>query len=239
MSTQQSTQARAEGAPRSIAEVAARIQHTNVRADATRGELERLLAECLDYGFHAATVNPVWLPLAVKTLEGSSVRVCTALDYPIGGETTATVVRATAEARQAGAHEIDVMTKVGWLKSAMDVAYRQHLAAVVKAAEGIPVKAILETTLLTAHELALAVELCADAGVAYVKNSSGFDGGLANPKLIGQLAKLASGRMKVKAAGGIRTFDQAVELLEAGADLLGTTSGASIAESAPVEAAPF
>jgi deoxyribose-phosphate aldolase len=232
-------QAQAEGTAEAVAEVAARIQHTNVRADATRADLERLLAECLDCRFNAAMVNPVWLPLAVKTLEGSPVRVCTALDYPIGGETTATVVRATAEARQAGADEIDVMTKVGWLKSEMDVAYRQHLAAVVKAAEGIPVKAMLEVTLLTAHELALAVELCADAGVAYVKNSSGFDGGHANPKLIGQLVKLAAGRMKVKASGGVRTLDQARALIEAGADLLGTSTGVAIVEAAREEADPY
>jgi deoxyribose-phosphate aldolase len=213
-------------------EVAARIQHTNVRPDATRSDIEKLLSECLEHRFQGAMVNPVWLPLSVKTLEGSDVRVCTALDFPIGGETTATVVRATAEARQAGAHEIDVMTKVGWLRSEMDVAYRQHLAAVVKAAEGIPVKAMLEADLLNAHELALAVELSADAGVAFVKNSSGFHGGAATPELISQLAKLAGGRMKVKASGGIRTFDQAVALLEAGADLLGSSAGVAIVTGA-------
>ncbi len=213
----------------SVSEVAARIQHTNVRPDATRADIERLVAECAEAGFGAVVVNPIWLPLAVKRVEGTPVRVCTALDCPTGGETTATVVRATAEARQAGAHEIDVMTKVGWLRSEMDVAYRQHLAAVVKAAEGIPVKAMLEAMLLTAHELALAVELCADAGVSYLKNSSGFDGGHANPKLIAQLVKLAAGRMKVKAAGGIRTLDQARDLLEAGADLLGSSASVTIA----------
>jgi deoxyribose-phosphate aldolase len=221
----------------SVSEVAARIQHTIVRPDTTRADIERLLAECDLAGFGAAVVNPIWLPLAVKRLEGTAVKVCTALDCPSGGETTATVVRATAEARQAGAHEIDVMTKVGWLRSEMDVAYRQHLAAVVKAAEGIPVKAMLEVALLTAHELALAVELCADAGVSYVKNSSGFDGGHANPKLIAQLVKLAAGRMKVKAAGGIRSLDQARDLIEAGADLLGTSSGlAIVAAEAPAGA---
>jgi deoxyribose-phosphate aldolase len=211
-----------------VDEVAGRIQQTNVYPAATRANIERLLAECVSHRFQGATVNPVWLPLAVKSLEGSGVKVCTALDFPIGGETTATVVRATAEARQAGADEIDVMTKVGWLKSEMDVAYRQHLAAVVKAAEGIPVKAMLEAALLTTHELALAVELCADAGISYLKSSSGFDGGTADAELTAQLVKLASGRMKVKVSGGIRTFDQAVALLEAGADLLGTSAGVAI-----------
>lgn len=220
-------QAQTEGAPSAIA-VAARIQHSLVRPDATRAEVERLLAECVRFGFQGAMVNPVWLPLAVKTLETSSIKVCTSLDFPLGGETTATVVRATAEARQAGADEIDVMTKVGWLKSEMDVAYRQHLAAVVKAAEDLPVKAMLEAALLTAHELALAVELCADAGVAYVKNSSGFDGGKASPKLVSTLVKLAAGRMGVKASGGVRTLGQAQMLLDAGADLLGSSSSVAM-----------
>jgi deoxyribose-phosphate aldolase len=212
----------------SAAEVAARIQHTNLRADATRADVERLLSECLEHGFQGAMVNPVWLPLAVRTLEGSGVAVCTSLDFPIGGETTATVVRATAEARRAGAEEIDVMTKVGWLKSEMDVAYRQHLAAVVNAADGVPVKAILESAILTRHELALAVELCADAGVAYLKNSSGFDGGPATPDLVAELVRLAAGRLKVKASGGIRTLSEANAVLAAGADLLGTSSGVAI-----------
>jgi deoxyribose-phosphate aldolase len=224
----------AEGATGSATELAARIQHTNVRADATRTDVERLLTECLEHGFQAAMVNPVWLPLAVRTLEGSHIAVCTALDFPTGGETTATVVRATAEARRAGAQEIDVMTKVGWLRSEMDVAYRQHLAAVVKAADGIPVKAMVEAELLTAHELALAVELCADAGVSCVRNSSGFDGGTASPRLIAQMVKLAGGRMIVKASGGIRTWSHAVSLLEAGADLIGSTSGVAIVTSDPI-----
>jgi deoxyribose-phosphate aldolase len=213
----------------SPAEVAARIQHTNLRPDATRADVERLLSECVEHGFQGAMVNPVWLPLAVKTLEGSGVAVCTALDFPIGGETTATVVRATAEARRAGAEEIDVMTKVGWLKSEMDVAYRQHLAAVVKAADGVPVKAMVESAMLTRHELALAVELCADAGVAYLKSSSGFDGGTATPDLVTELVRLAAGRLKVKAAGGIRTLEDAASLLEAGADLLGSSTSVAIA----------
>jgi deoxyribose-phosphate aldolase len=217
-----------ENATLSYDALAARIQHTNLRPEATRADIERLLSECVEHGFHAAVVNPVWLPLAVRTLEGSGIRVCTALDFPTGGETTATVVRATAEAHRAGAEEIDVMTKVGWLKSEMDLAYRQHLAAVVKVAEGVPVKAMVEAALLTRHELALAVELCADAGVTYVDTSSGFNGGGATAKLVAKLAKVSAGRLRIKASGGIRTHDQAVGLLDAGADLLGTSTGMAV-----------
>src|SRR5438105_9289307 len=148
------------------AEIARRIQHTNVRPNATRADIERLLEECAANGFHGAMVNPVWVPLAKRTLAGSGVRTCTALDFPIGGGTTPSVARAAAEARDLGADEIDVMTKVGWLRSGMESEYRDHLAAAVKAADGIPVKAMLEAVYLSRAELVRAVDLCADAGIA-------------------------------------------------------------------------
>ena len=211
-----------------MTEPAARIQHTNVRPEATRADIERLLAECLEHGFHGAMVNPIWVPLAASALAGSPVRVCTALDFPMGGGTTASVAAQAAEARRLGADEIDVMTKVGWLRSGLHRAYRDHLTAVVEAAEGAPVKAMLEAALLTPEQLARAVDLAAEAGVAYVKNSSGFGGGDATPGLIRELARLSAGRVAVKASGGIRTREDASALLEAGAELLGSSAGVAI-----------
>jgi deoxyribose-phosphate aldolase len=210
------------------AEVAHRIQHTNILPDATHADIERLLAECVAHGFHAAVISPIWLARAVKTLDGTGVRVCTALDLPLGGETTATVVRAAAEARHAGAEEIDVMAKVGWLRSKMDIAYRMHLAAVVGAADGAPVKAVLETAMLSRGEVALAVELCADAGISYLENASGMNGGEASPEVVRELVRLARSRMKVKASGGIRTLQAAQDLFAAGADLIGTSAGVEL-----------
>jgi deoxyribose-phosphate aldolase len=221
-------EAPAEGSGLLAEEVAARIQATRLGQDVTKAGIEQLLAACVQHAFHAAVVSPIWIPLAVRTLAGTNVQVCTTLDHPLGGDTTATVTRAASEARRAGADEIDVMTKVGWLKSEMDVAYRQHVAAVVKAAGGAPVTAVLETGLLTKHEIALAVELCADAGVDYVKNAGGEAGGDATPELIAELARLAKGRMGIKASGGIRSLEQAGALLEAGADLLGTSSAVAL-----------
>lgn len=211
-----------------VAEVARRIQHTNVRPDATQADIEQLLTECVEHGFHAAVISPIWLARAVKTLTGTGIGVCTALDLPLGGETTATVVRAAAEARHAGAEEIDVMAKVGWLRSEMDIAYRMHLAAVVGAADGAPVKAVLETPMLSKGEVALAVELCADAGVSYLENASGLNEVEASPEVVRDLVRLARGRMKVKASGGIRTLEGARALIAAGADLIGSSSGVEI-----------
>jgi deoxyribose-phosphate aldolase len=214
-------------------DIAAHIQHTNVRPEATGTDIERLLAECLEHGFNGAMVNPIWLPLAAATLKGSAVRVCTALDFPMGGATTASVIGQAAEAIRSGAQEIDVMTKVGWLRSGMEAEYRDHLAAVVSAAEGAPVKAMLEAGLLSRHELARAVELAVEAGVSYVKNSSGFGGGDATPKLISELRRLAAGRVAVKASGGIRTREDAQALLAAGADLLGSSAGVRVVTGSP------
>jgi len=213
-------------------DIAAHIQHTNVRPEASGADIERLLAECLEHGFNGAMVNPIWLPLAAATLRGSSVRVCTALDFPMGGATTPMVAEQTAEALRSGAQEIDVMTKVGWLRSGMEAAYRDHLAAVVSAADGAPVKAMLEAGLLAPDELARAVELAVEAGVSFVKNSSGFGGGDATPGLISELRRLAAGRVGVKASGGIRTREDAEALLAAGADLLGSSAGVRIVTGA-------
>lgn len=214
-------------------DIAAHIQHTNVRPEATGTDIERLLAECLEHGFNGAMVNPIWLPLAAAALKGSAVRVCTALDFPMGGATTASVAGQAAEAIRLGAQEIDVMTKVGWLRSGMEAEYRDHLAAVVSAADGAPVKAMLEAGLLAPDELARAVELAVEAGVSYVKNSSGFGGGDATSKLISELRRLAAGRVAVKASGGIRTREDAQALLAAGADLLGSSAGVRIVTGSP------
>jgi deoxyribose-phosphate aldolase len=118
------------------------------------------------------------------------------------------------------------------LRSGMEAEYRDHLAAVVSAADGAPVKAMLEAGLLAQDELARAVELAVDAGVSYVKNSSGFGGGDATPGLISELRRLTAGRVAVKASGAIRTREDAEELLAAGADLLGSSAGVRIVTGA-------
>jgi deoxyribose-phosphate aldolase len=209
-------------------QLAARIQHTNVNPAATRDDIDTLLAQCTEHGFDGAMLAPIWVPYAAKRLRWTNVKVCTAFDYPMGGSTTASVIAEAQEAFAAGAAEVDVMTKVGWLKSGLHAEYRDHLAAIVAAAEGRVVKAMLEAALLEPDELEYAVDLCADAGISYVKNSSGYGGGNASPEIVAELQRLADGRVGVKASGGIRTFDDAVTLLHAGADLLGASGSVEI-----------
>ena len=214
-------------------ETASRIQHTNVRPDATADDIETLIGECIRHGFDGAMLAPIWVPYARSRLEGTPVKVCTAFDYPMGGSTTESVVAEVRTAFAAGADEVDMMTKVGWLKSNMHAEYRNHLAAVVKAAEGNVVKAMLEAALLSPSELAAAVDLCIDAGISYVKNSSGYGGGDATPEIIAELTRLGRGEIRVKASGGIRTPGDASALIEAGADLLGASGGVGIVTNAP------
>lgn len=204
------------------------LQHTIVRPEATRDDIQRLAEECAEYGFHGAMVNPIWVPLVRDVLAGTEVKVCTALDFPMGGATVSSLAVATADAVQMGADEIDVMTKPGWIRSGMRDEYRLAIAAVVGVADGRPVKAMLEAGLLTDEELPVAVDLAAEAGAAYVKNSSGYGGGDATPGVIATLVRLAAGRIGVKASGGIRTAEAARALLDAGASLLGSSASVAI-----------
>jgi deoxyribose-phosphate aldolase len=218
-------------AARPLALEAGRIDHALLRADATQADVERMLGECAELGLRAAVLQPVWIPVAVRALSPTRVQVIAALDLPLGGGTTATVVRAAAEARQAGASEVEVMTKVGWLRSAMDIAYRMHLAAVVQGSDA-PVRAVLEVGALSRGELALAVELCADAGVEGLVSSSGVDGSSPSEDAVRLLVERSAGRMPVTAAGGISDRRTAVGLLAAGADLLRTDAGPALLAAA-------
>jgi deoxyribose-phosphate aldolase len=211
-----------------VEQLASRIQHTNVRPNVTRADIDLLIAECIEHRFDGAMLPPIWVSYASDRLTATAVKVCTAFDYPMGGSTTKSVAREAQEAFAAGADEVDMMTKVGWLKSGMHAEYRDHLAAVVSAAEGRVVKAMLEAALLSSDELATAVDLCVDAGISFIKNSSGYGGGDASPGVISGLVRLADGRVRVKASGGIKTFDDAAALINAGADLLGASGSVEI-----------
>lgn len=174
-------------------------------------------------------VQPCWIPLAKQCLDGSGVKVCSAFGYPMGGDGIFTKVAAVRDCVAMGADELDVMPNVGWLKSGHTDRYRDEIVAVVDAAHGRPVKVMLEMGMLSEDEARQAAQLVVEAGATYVKNASGFGkGGQASVEAITQLKSWVDGRVRVKASGGVRTWDHAVALLDAGADLLGTSSGVAI-----------
>ncbi len=215
--------------PRSLAPF---IQHTRISADLTRADLEVHCQEAVELGFNAAMVPASWAAVAVDLLQGTGVRVASALDFPVVGVMTSAGKAAEAAAiAEAGADELDMGVQIGYLLSGMEREFEADIAGVVRAA-GIPVKVMLELPLLPPALRDRAVDLAMDAGAAYLKNASGGAVEIAHPDSIRYLVGRARPGVRVKASGGITSAAQAVDLLDAGAVLLGTSSGVTIVSGA-------
>jgi len=208
------------------------IDHTLLRPDATEAEVRRLLAEAAEHGFASVCIPPVYVPLAAEVLHGTPVAVGTVVGFPLGY--VHPEVR-RAESRQAvadGAGELDTVLNLSWLKSGEDRRVRDDLAGWVGAMrqerDGLILKVILETALLTDDEKLRGARLVVDAGADFVKTSTGFAKGGATIPDITLLAKAVEGRIGVKASGGIRDAATARAMIAAGATRLGTSSGVGI-----------
>lgn len=210
------------------AELAKFIQHTKIEVGTTRDEMIAHAREAAEFGFNAAMVPASWVPLVAAELQGTGVGIASALDFPtVGVMTSAGKAAEAAEIARLGATQLDIGVQVGWLKSGMFDEFREDIAGVVRAS-GIPVKVMLELPLLTPAEREAAVELAQEAGAAYLKNASSGAIETANPESIRYLVERARPGVLVKASGSIKTYPQAVSLLDAGAVLLGTSAGLSI-----------
>lgn len=208
--------------------VAARIQHTLLRSDAMREDVERHCDECLEFGFDAAMIAGNWLAVGRRVLAGSDVKLASAVDFPLGIMTTTGKVAEARALVDAGADELDIMVNVGWLRSGLDAEFRDDVAQVVEAAHPAAVKVMLELPLLSPNERDRAVDLTVAAGVAFVKNASSSAVGVATPDEICYLRGRAPASVRVKASGGIKSWEHAVALFEAGADLVGSSTGVAI-----------
>lgn len=212
--------------------VARRIQHTLIRTGATDAEIEAHCRECLEYGFDAAMVAGYAVPLARSVLAGSGVKIAAALDFPIHQMTTAGKVAEARELAALGVDEIDVLPNIGWLRSGRPDDYVEDLRRVVEAVRPAAVKVMLELPLLTADEQQKAIDLSVEAGATWLKNASSSAVEVASPDSIRSLRSRSPDGVRIKASGGIKSFDQAVALLEAGADLLGSSAGIAIVTGA-------
>jgi deoxyribose-phosphate aldolase len=183
---------------------------------------------CTLYHFHAAMVPAMWVRPTVEALRGSGVRTASWIDLPLGCATSASKAYEASELVRDGADEIDLMANLGFLLSGMEKEYLEDIRGVVTAGQGRPVKVITEMTLLTAAQLERAVALAVEAGASYLKNLSGGALGTATAEQVQRLRELAPARVKVKASGGIRTAQQVLDLLRAGAALVGTSHGVEI-----------
>ena len=206
------------------------IQHTLIAADVTYDRVVAHAEECLHWGFNAAMVSGTWVREVAAVLSGSSVLVASALDFPIVGITTPAGKAAEAAQLVAdGAQQLDIGCQIGWLKSGRFDDFRDDIAGVVRAS-GVPVKVMLELPLLTKNEREAAVELAMEAGAAYLKNASSGAVELANVDSIRWLAERARDGVRVKASGGITTTAAVIELVDAGAALVGTSAGIAIVQ---------
>ena len=204
------------------------IDHTLLKANATRAQIEKLCDEALEYNFASVCVNTCWVPLAHEKLVGSEVNTCCVVGFPLGAMLTEAKAAETRLAVEAGADEVDMVINVGWLLDGEYDAVRDDIAAVVKAADGKCVKVIIEACLLTDEQKVKACELSVEAGATFVKTSTGFSTGGATVADVALMRKTVGDRCLVKAAGGIHTADEARAMVEAGADRLGCSAGIQI-----------
>lgn len=215
-------------------ELACIIDHTDLRPTASAADIRRLCAEAKEFGFAAVCVQPYYVPLAAAELQGTTIKVATVIGFPLG--MTTSTVKAT-EAREAvanGATELDMVINLGALKDGRNSEVAADISAVVEAA-GVPVKVILETCYLNEAEIVRACHLAVEAGAAFVKTSTGFGPAGAKPEHVQLMRSIVGPDVGVKAAGGIRTYRDALTMVEAGANRLGTSHGVKVITEAPTD----
>lgn len=215
-------------------EVAKWIDHTNLHPDATPADIADLCSEAVDYGFATVCVNPVQVPLAAEQCRGSGVEVCTVAGFPLGATMTAVKVIEASSSIAAGAEEVDMVLNIGALKGG---AYEdvlkdiQAVAQIVHTQKAI-LKVIIENALLSRSEKIMACLLAREAGADFVKTSTGFSSGGAEVEDVELMYRVVGPDVKVKAAGGIGSWEEARAMIEAGASRIGASSGVEIVKGA-------
>lgn len=205
------------------------IDHTMLKADATRADIEKLCQEAKQHEFASVCVNTCFVPLAAELLRGSEVKVCCVVGFPLGAMSTPAKAFEAQWAVEHGAQEVDMVLNVGAMISGEEEIVLRDIEAVVQAAHPKAiVKVILENCLLNDEQKIRACKLCVQAGAEFVKTSTGFSNGGATVEDVALMKRAVDGRAKVKAAGGIRTRQQALAMIEAGADRIGASAGIAI-----------
>jgi deoxyribose-phosphate aldolase len=213
--------------------IAALIDHTILKPDATRSDVTKVCREARQYNFASVCVNPYWVPLVRAELQGSPVKVCTVVGFPLGATSTEAKVCETATALRAGAQEIDMVINVGALRSGDHEAVKIDIQQVVKVSHEARaiVKVILETALLNDAEKATACTLCKLAGADFVKTSTGFSTSGATAHDVALMRSVVGPGMGVKASGGIRTLQDLQTMAAAGASRIGASASVKIVEA--------
>lgn len=205
--------------------IANKIDHTMLKADATADTIRRYCTEAKEYHFASVCVNSCHVPLVAAELAGIDVNTCCVVGFPLGAMLTSAKAFEASESVKAGAQEVDMVINIGAVKDRNWDLVRSDIKAVVEASKPAIVKVIIETCLLTEEEKVKACELSEEAGAAFVKTSTGFSTGGATADDIRLMKQTVGDRLEVKASGGIRTPEFANELIEAGADRIGAGNG--------------
>lgn len=204
------------------------IDHTLLKPDANSDQIDQLLAEAKEFDFASVCVNPTWVAYATEALRGSDVKVCTVVGFPLGANTAAVKAFETRDAIANGADELDMVINIGALKSGDLDLVEKDIRAVVEASGDKLVKVIIEACLLSEQEKITACQLSQKAGADFVKTSTGFSTGGATVADVALMRKTVGPDMGVKAAGGARSYADALAFVEAGATRIGTSSGVAI-----------
>lgn len=205
------------------------FDHTILKADATKGQVAKVCDEAGEYGFASVCVNSRYTKFAAERLAGSDVKVCTVVGFPLGMSDTRVKAFEAETAVADGAGEIDMVLNIGALKDGDDSYVRDDIAAVRKACgDGVALKVILETCLLTKAEIERACKLSMEAGADFVKTSTGFSTGGAKAEDVALMRRTVGDKMGVKASGGIHTAAEAQAMIDAGANRLGTSATLAI-----------
>ena len=212
--------------------IAAMIDHTLLKPEATPAQIERLCAEAAEYHFASVCVNPVYIPLAARLLKGTGVKVCCVVGFPLGAIAPEQKAAEAASCAAMGAEELDMVIHVGAAKAGDWALVQRDIEGVVKAAAGHTVKVIIETCLLTDEEKVKACEAAKAAGAHFVKTSTGFSTGGATNHDIALMRKTVGPEMGVKASGSIRDYETAMAMIEAGANRIGASAGIAIVAAA-------
>lgn len=208
--------------------IADMIDHTLLKADATKEQILKICEEARENKFASVCVNPAWVSTVAEALRGSSVKVCTVIGFPLGATTSFAKAAETRDAVANGADEVDMVINVGFLKGHMDKEVLEDVKAVVNAAGGKLVKVIIEAAMLTDEEVVRACKLSVEGGTDFVKTSTGFGPGGATVHHVALMRETVGKDIGVKASGGIRDFAFAKELVKAGANRIGASASIKI-----------
>lgn len=206
------------------------IDHTKLGANVSKEQIDQLLVEAKEYDFKSVCVNPIWVKYARHQLKKTTVLTCTVIGFPHGTHHPDVKKFEAEQAVLDGAEELDMVMNVHALKAKDYHTIHQEIKGVVEAADGLVVKVILETCYLTDEEIVKACEIAVAEGANFVKTSTGFGTGGATVEHVKLMKQTVDGKAEVKASGGVRTYEQAMQMIEAGATRLGTSNGVQIME---------